>query len=154
MSADKINFLRTELLLLLEKVNADAKARWGKMDAQQMIEHLAYFFDMSAGKIQTTLVTPEEHLPKYRDFLYSDKEFRENTKAPESIIPVEPLPAQLPSLIDAMEKLKLSIDGFLEHFSMEPGAKTLHPVFGWLSFEDWLMLHYKHVNHHLRQFTA
>jgi len=29
---------------------------------------------------------------------------------------------------------------------------TLHPVFGELNFEEWILLHYKHVTHHLKQF--
>lgn len=154
MSADKINFLRSELIMLLEKLSSDDVGSWGKMNAQQMVEHLADFFDISAGKIKTKLYTPEEHLPKYLDFLRSDKEFRENTKAPVELIPEEPLPVKLPSMEAALERLKNSVQDFIDHFSNNPESKTLHPAFGWLNFDDWTILHYKHVNHHLKQFTS
>ena len=139
--------------MLLERVNSETRGKWGKMNGQQMVEHLADFFDISAGKIENTLVTPEEHLPKYMAFLHSEKEFRENTKAPGTLIPEEPLPVRLSSMKDAMVRLEKSISDFLDFFSNNPDAKTLHPVFGWLTFNDWLMMHYKHVNHHLRQFS-
>ena len=29
---------------------------------------------------------------------------------------------------------------------------VLHPVFGELNFEEWALLHYKHVTHPLRRF--
>ncbi|TXH28993.1 MAG: DUF1569 domain-containing protein, partial [Cyclobacteriaceae bacterium] len=33
-----------------------------------------------------------------------------------------------------------------------PAKKTTHPVFGALNFDEWILLHYKHVTHHSRQF--
>ena len=40
------------------------------------------------------------------------------------------------------------------YFKNNPAAKTSHPVFGDLDFEEWVLLHYKHVTHHLKQFGA
>jgi tRNA A58 N-methylase Trm61 len=47
------------------------------MNVQQMVEHVTDFFKVSFDHIKFDLVTPEEHLPKYKEFLMSDKEFRE-----------------------------------------------------------------------------
>jgi hypothetical protein len=148
----KLNFIQQEMFLLLNEMDADANGKWGKMNAQQMIEHLADFFDVSTEKIQFDLVTPEEHLPKYKDFLMSDKEFRENTKAPASVLGEEPLPLRYPSMDAAKEKLRESVSDFIGYFKNDPHKRTSHPVFGMLDFNEWLQLHSKHVRHHYRQF--
>jgi hypothetical protein len=38
MTEAKKIFLQNDLLRLINKLNGDEKARWGKMNAQQMIE--------------------------------------------------------------------------------------------------------------------
>lgn len=152
MQEEKLHFLREEMFLLLEKLTAENKQVWGKMNAQQMLEHLADFFNVSSGKINFDLVTPEEHLPKYREFLYSDKEFRENTKAPAAVLGEEPLPQRKPNIESAKDYLKKSVEDFINFFREDMEKKTIHPVFGSLNFEEWVLLHYKHVRHHLRQF--
>ena len=116
MDVQKLNFIREECVLLFKKVPADSIGKWGKMNAQQAVEHLAAFFNVSAGKIKFDLVTPVEHLPKYKEFLLSDKEFRENTKAPTSVIGEETLPLQYATMEAALEKLAESITAFENYF--------------------------------------
>ncbi len=149
---DKVAFLKGELQRLLTGLSKDAKGKWGVMNAQEMVEHLADFFDVSIGKIKFDVVTPEEHLPKYREFLYSDKLFRENTKAPSNILGENPHPLRQPSLEKAISYLQKSVSEFFNYFEQHPNGRTNHPVFGSLNFDEWVLLHYKHVNHHLRQF--
>lgn len=152
MDVQKLNFVTKESVLLFKNLSADSMGKWGKMNAQQTVEHLAAFFNVSAGKIKFDLVTPVEHLPKYKEFLLSDKEFRENTKAPTSVIGEEALPLLYANMEAALEKLTESIAAFENYFKDEPLKTSLHPVFGELNFEEWVLLHYKHVTHHLRQF--
>lgn len=150
MDQEKADFIREGFLSLLNGLSPDTRAVWGKMNPQQMVEHVTGFFLVSIDKLQFPLVTPEEHLPKFKEFLQSDKQFRENTKAP--VLPEEPLPVREPNLASAIQQLKATIDSFFAYFSDDPNKKTLHPVFGWLNFEEWILLHYKHVTHHTRQF--
>ena len=77
MHQDKLSFLSNLFVPLLNNLQADAVGKWGKMSGQQMVEHVAGFFRVSTGKIVFPLVTPVEHLPKFKEFLYSEKEFRE-----------------------------------------------------------------------------
>ncbi len=149
-ATEKYSFIREVLLPLLHSLPADRSARWGKMNAQQMVEHLSDFFRLSAAQIQMPLVTPEEQLPRYRAFLHSDKPFRENTKVP--VLPDEPLPVRHSSLPRALEELQESVQAFVTLFEQNPGFSSIHPVFGELNQADWIQLHYKHVTHHLRQF--
>ena len=150
MNQEKFNFISAEFIPLLNALPADAVGKWGKMNGQQMVEHVAGFFKVSTGKIKFPLVTPAEHLPKYKEFLNSDREFRENTKAP--VLPEEPLPVRFATMTESANELDKDIKEFVDLFSNNDQLKTMHPVFGELNFDEWVLLHYKHVTHHLKQF--
>ncbi len=144
-------FIRQTLFDLLGNLQPQRMNLWGKMNAQQMVEHLTLFFDVSSGKIVYPLLTDPENLPKFKAFLYSDKAFRENTKAPETLLPEEPMPVSTENLDTAINNLKKSVEAFF-YFMENAGKSTTHPGFGELNFEEWMLLHTKHVQHHLRQF--
>jgi len=150
MDQVKLNFIKTDFPLLAGSLSQAAIGKWGKMNSQQMLEHVADFYKISTGKIKMSLVSSPEHLEKLRVFLYSDKEFRENTKAP--MLPDEPFPVRNASMNEALTELNTAIDDFIQLFTNEKGLLTQHPVFGDLNFEEWVLLHYKHVVHHAKQF--
>lgn len=152
MDQDKLKFITEEYISLVKNLQPGAMGKWGKMNGQQMVEHVAAFFYVSSGKIKFDLVTPEEHLPKFKEFLLSDKQFRENTRAPLTVIGEETLPLRCATMEEAVENLSGSVADFEAYFKKDPCTKTMHPVFGELNFEEWILLHYKHVTHHLRQF--
>lgn len=150
MDQHKASYIRTSFPESISDVSADTEPLWGKMNVQQMVEHVTGFFKVSTDQIRFPTVTPEEHLPKYKEFLLSDKQFRENTKAP--VLPEEPLPIREPDLNTAKARLKEAIENFFTFYELHPDTKIAHPVFGPLNFEEWILLHYKHVTHHARQF--
>jgi len=146
----KKQFLENRLLSLVCKIDPSVSPKWGKMNAQQMVEHVSAFFKVSTDKLNFPLATPEELLPKYRAFLLSEKEFRENTKAP--MLPEEPLPQRYATMDEAILDLGKQVNDFFKFFKDDFEKKTLHPAFGELNFEEWIQLHHKHVKHHLKQF--
>ena len=150
MTPEKIFFLKEQFILLLQKLKGNEKGNWGKMNAQQMVEHVSGFFKVSTEKIHFPLTTPIEHLPKYKEFLLSEKEFHENTKAP--VLPEEPLPLRNSNMQLALDNLQKDVNDFFEYFADDPSKTTLHPAFGELNFDEWVQLHHKHVIHHLKQF--
>ena len=77
---DKLIFLKTELPKLLHTLNPDAKGNWGVMNGQQMVEHFAESVSFATGKNNQNLYTPPEHLPKYKEFVMSERHFKPNTK--------------------------------------------------------------------------
>jgi oxepin-CoA hydrolase/3-oxo-5,6-dehydrosuberyl-CoA semialdehyde dehydrogenase len=149
---DKLQFITQDFTRLIAATQPNTPPLWGKMNLQQMTEHVADFFKLSSGKLQMPIISTPEHLVKLKEFLYSDKPFRENTKPPGNILPEEPLPVRNPSIEIAISKLQHQIDAFVQYFQDNPEGKQSHPVFGELNFEEWVMLHYKHVTHHSRQF--
>ena len=152
MNSEKLQFLMVESLHVINNFTGENKNGWGVMNTQEMIEHLGDFYNVSAEKTKVKLYTPEEQLPLYKTFLLSDKLFRENTKAPVELIGEKPAPLKFSTLAEAKENLNNAVKDFVGYFKNNEAAKTLHPVFGHLNFDEWVLLHYKHVIHHLKQF--
>lgn len=150
MNFEKENFLRTKLVFLLQKLSTDTKPLWGKMNVRQMIEHFTDVTMVANGKLRLPIVTPADKLQKVRDFMMSDKPFKENTKSP--VLPEEPLPLKKHTKEAAIGKLQEEIIYFFEAFEKDPAMKTTHPVFGELDFEMNIQILHKHALHHLRQF--
>jgi len=150
MSLGKENFLRTKFISLLQRLEANTPARWGKMNLQQMIEHFTDVTMVASGKIKLPIATPADKLQKYREFMLSEKQFKENTKSP--VLPPEPLPLKKHTKEAAIGKLQEELIYFFEVFENEPAKKTVHPAFGELNFEENIQIMHKHAVHHLRQF--
>ena len=150
MNFEKENFLRTKFIGLLQKIPADKSPNWGKMNLQQMIEHFSDVVMVASGKIKLPIVTPPDKLGRFRDFMMSEKPFKENTKSP--VLGEEPVPLKKHTKEAAVGKLQEELIHFFEVFEKEPGLITTHPVFGELNFEENIQIMHKHALHHLRQF--
>src|ERR1043165_5072994 len=86
--AEKALFLRNEYIDLLSNLDADAPRKWGKMNVQQMIEHMSDYVRIASGKTPVSIITAEEHIPRMQAFLQSEKKMRENT--PNQLLPDGP----------------------------------------------------------------
>ena len=151
MLAQKENFLKNECVLLLKKLDSEAKGKWGKMDAQQMVEHVRDIFKLANGKIVLPLLnTDPEKLANARIFMMSDGLFKENTRVP--VMPEEPRPHKYASLAEAITKVETELKDVFTVYADDPSKKLMHPMFGELNYEEQITYLDKHVKHHLRQF--
>jgi hypothetical protein len=152
MNFEKENFLRTKLVPILQRVDPATPPRWGKMSVQQMVEHYAGDAVRNAsGRLKIeTLVTPPENLQRMREFMMSEKPFKENTKNP--LMGPDPQPTHFKTIQAAIGALQQEIIYFFEVFEKEPQLITRNPFFGDLNFDQNVQLLYKHALHHLRQF--
>lgn len=154
MTIERENFLRTKLVPCLQSIDPSTPARWGRMNFQQMIEHYAGDAVRNASgrlKIDTIMTAPEK-LASMREFMMSDKPFKENTKNP--LLGEEPSPLRFKTVQAAIGALKEELIYFFEAFEKNPQLLTRNPFFGDLNFEQNVQLLYKHALHHLRQFGA
>ncbi|XZF16644.1 hypothetical protein ACTHGU_10950 [Chitinophagaceae bacterium MMS25-I14] len=152
MEQHKIDFLKTGFTQQLSVMDATLPPLWGKMNFQQMVEHMSDYVRIGSGVTPVELVTPEEHLPKMQAFLLSDKPFRENT--PNPLLPDIPVPVKHGTVSAAIDELQQELDHLFEVFQQEPEKRVLNPFFGHLDYEMSVQLLYKHGKHHLRQFGA
>ena len=151
MSAEKTDFLKNRFIPLLKQIPSDTPPSWGKMTFQQMIEHFTDYTRIASGKIPfADIITPSEHLERSRNFLMSDKPFRENT--PNPLMPEVPAPVKNPSVELAIKELKKELDYFFDVFEKNKLQVTRNPFFGDLTYEQNIQLLHKHALHHLKQF--
>ena len=116
-----------------------------------MVEHMADFIKISSGKtVYTEFVTPIDKLPAYKNFIMTDKEFRENTVSP--ILPEAPLPVRNATIEEALDEVEHELHYFFQVFEKDKLLQTRNPIFGDLNYEENIELLYKHVIHHLKQF--
>lgn len=148
---EKAQFIREQFVPLLESIPADTKPLWGKMTAQQMIEHLSDYMRIHSGKAaHTEIVTPPAQLEWMRNFLETNKPFRENTKNP--LMSELPAPVRNVSKDVAVKELKEELKYFFAVFEKDKLQVTRNPFFGDLNYEQNIQLLYKHASHHLKQF--
>ncbi|HXL58940.1 MAG TPA: hypothetical protein VN958_21905 [Chitinophagaceae bacterium] len=150
MNNEKINFLKYQFIPLLQQLPADAKGRWGVMNAQQMVEHFSDTLQQANGKRALPLHTPKEHLPKFRQFMLNEKPFRENTKNP--LMGEQAPTLKNNSMQEAIDELQEELNYFFSIFETNPNLITLNAIFGDLDYEQNIQLLYKHAQHHLKQF--
>jgi hypothetical protein len=150
MNNEKLDFLKNTFIAELKKIAPDTPAVFGKMNLQQMVEHMSDSFQIANGKDKYPLMTPIDRLQSMKDFLMSEKDFRPNTK--NALLPDEPAPCRLASIELAFNELRREVDDFVTYFETKPGETTTNPFFGHLNYEEWVQILYKHALHHLRQF--
>ncbi len=143
-------FLRQVLPEALGTLDGDRPPRWGKMTAQQMVEHLEWAFALSDGRGSPECPISAAELDRRKAFLYN------NRPTPQGFMnPL--LTAGLPrlrhgGLEEARTALATEVDRFLAQSSAASAAMRTHPVFGPITLEEWGRSHYKHAWHHLLQF--
>lgn len=122
------------------------------MNVQQMIEHFAGDAVRNAsGRLKMDkIITPPDHLERLREFMMSDKPFKENTKNP--LLGEEPAPLHYKTVQAAIGALQEELIYFFEAYEKQPDLVIRNPFFGDLNFEQNVQLLYKHALHHLRQF--
>ncbi|MEX0966396.1 MAG: DUF1569 domain-containing protein [Bacteroidia bacterium] len=135
---------------LLEKLEKDTPARWGQMNAQQMLEHIILTVKIANGKLDPGLGISQEEAEKKKELLLSDRLFERNMHNP--LMPAKPRPAHYPSFEDARNKLLNELEDMKAFMREHSGAMPVHPLFGALTLEEWLLFHHNHIMHHFSQF--
>ena len=139
---------RTAILQRIGSVANASVPRWGRMDAKAMLAHLRLSALMALGELPVACknkrvfqVFPIKHL----------------------ILHVVPFPKGAPTAPEllvshagSVEAIRSELMSLVERIGAGPrdGNGPSHPLFGPLSFREWGLATYKHMDHHLRQFGA
>jgi hypothetical protein len=142
---------RDEVIARLRRVSATSERRWGQMTAAQMLCHLADSYRVALGEKKASSNNPgllQRTLVK-RIALY--------------------MPMHWPKGVPTMPEVKQGVGGtdpddfeadradLIELVIRFPANRqacenTPHPLFGKMSYNDWMRWGYLHADHHLRQF--
>ena len=132
----------------MAQLRADSERQWGKMNVAQMVAHCSGGMEwavgdkrpprMFVGRILGVIVKPMA--------LKDDEPMRRNSPTSKDLVVDDDRNLE-------MEQVRLR--GLVERFALAgPKGCTTHPhsFFGRLTPEEWAVLMYKHLDHHLRQF--
>jgi len=136
----------------LAQLDPSAKAKWGIMTPQHMIEHLAFTYKIANGTVQDfEVTTPEKIREKVHASLYDYTPFPKNSNFP--LLEKDTLaPLEHPDLATAIAVLKQEREAYLQYFKEHPEATLNNVVFGEMNRYEWYLLERKHLNHHFEQF--
>jgi Protein of unknown function (DUF1569) len=132
------------------RLRRDSERQWGKMNAAQALAHCAASMEMAIGdrlppqillgRIIGGIVKPM--------VLGNDEPMRRNSPT---------VPSLVVSDERELEAERTRLCGLVDRFvAAGPQGCTTHPhsFFGRLNPQEWAILMYKHLDHHLRQFGA
>jgi len=133
----------------LQKLEPQSERRWGKMTPAQMLAHCAVGMQWAVdevvpekGPLPTRLLGRLVKPMVFRN----DDPLRENSPTAKSLI-----------ISDERDfgKERQRLSGLIDKFAAGGAAgctKHPHTFFGKLTPQQWAILMYKHLDHHLRQF--
>lgn len=137
---------KNEIINRIDELHPDSKPMWGKMSVAQMLAHC----------VAPTRVALGETTPKRNIFgiLFGKT-------AKKKLVGKKPFPKNLPT--DPSFVIKHSPDFYEKQNELKDVIEKLynkdkntladkHPFFGKMTIDDWGVLSYKHLDHHLRQF--
>jgi len=142
--------IHVSMFQALEALSHSLKPGWGRMTAQQMVEHLLWAVEVSNGTVIVECKVNPRLVERFKTFLYDN-----TPTSHEFMNPV--LKNGLPQLrcrdvTQAVGMLRDQVDAFAAAPADGTGPLRVHPVFGPLGKEEWSRAHFKHFCHHLLQF--
>lgn len=137
-----------QVLARLERLDADAKPKWGRMTPRQMMGHLAQTLRYSMGEMgslpdRSTWLSRRIIAPI---LLNGWARFPKNVQLPGRKRGASTLPESTAAELGALTK------EYLERVQTGDVEPPSHPFFGPLDVDAWAKFHQRHFEHHLRQF--
>ncbi|MFO7744810.1 MAG: phenylacetic acid degradation bifunctional protein PaaZ [Psychroflexus sp.] len=136
----------------LKALSGESQPQWGMMTPQHMLEHLETSLRIATGEISNfEVATPEEHLEKVQETLYTYEKMPQGYKMP--LMKKDELEVLQHENLDKAKKALLeAYEDFVVFFREHPDTTTKNAVFGDLTAFEWKLLNRKHFNHHFEQF--
>ncbi len=136
-----------DLLVRVAKLSESSKPLWGKMNVSQMLLHCQKPMEVATGKLMLKrgLI----------GFLFGKMVKNNFLNKPEFKQNLPTVPEFKSATTPEFENERLMLMGFIKRFGDEGPAviaNKKHPFFGEMNDEEWGILNYKHLDHHLRQF--
>jgi hypothetical protein len=136
-----------ELIGRIDSLTPTAQARWGKMNAEQMVAHLTDALKLATGELTAKPKKMIFRYPPFRQF----------------VAYLMPIPKGAPTLPElrrresdagTLAQNRAELARVLRDIASRSAQKEWpeHPAFGNLGRRAWGVLGYRHADHHLRQF--
>ncbi len=142
---------RNALVARVVALRPDATRRWGKMTIQQMLWHVAEAYRVAFGDVtareQSSWIS--RHVIRLIAF-YAPFPWPKNGPT----LPPFDAVLQKPALDADFDKLRSVVVELIGRMAERNMEGAVHPFFGPLSHEEWEHWGWRHMDHHLRQFSG
>lgn len=136
-----------EVMDRIENLTEKSTGKWGKMNVAQMLNHCQNPLLVAMGR--KSLPEPNFFMKwiykSFKSAMYNDRPWKQNLSTPAEY--------KVESEKDFYKEkaaLKKILSDFYELRARDKWEP--HPSFGHFTHDQWGMLQYKHLDHHLRQF--
>jgi hypothetical protein len=133
------------------RLRPESERRWGKMPVALVLAHCTSGFQMAMGTINPKRASFPANLigRLIKPLIFGDdKPMRHNSPSSPELFMADPTECDFER---ERAQLMQSIDRFVTA-GAAGCTQHPHPFFGPLKPQQWAILMYKHVDHHLRQF--
>ena len=133
----------------LESLGPQSERRWGKMTAAQMLAHCSASMQWAVGEVvpeKGALLTRLMGRLVKPMILRNEGPLRKNSPTARSLVVADERD---------LDKERERLSGLIDKFAAGGAARCTqnpHSFFGKMTAEEWAILMYKHLDHHLRQF--
>ena len=133
----------------IDRLRADSKPRWGRLDAKTMMRHLRRALEISRGEVEITdrSVPGLRWIVRLLFFHVFTTWPPSRARLPEYWFPPTAKPFQVEKDLFLKE-----LGDFIDALEQSPGRRTVHTLLGPLTLRSWSRVHGVHFNHHFRQF--
>jgi hypothetical protein len=138
-----------QIKVRMGKLEPQSERRWGKMTAPQMLAHCSVSMQWAVGEVVPEKAALPARLLGWlvKPMVFRNEDpLRKNSPTTKSLIV-----ADKRDLGRERERLSELIDKFAAG-GAAGCTKNSHSFFGKMKPEEWAILMYKHLDHHLRQF--
>ena len=137
-----------DLIYRVLKLTSVATPKWGTMNVTEMLKHCNANNTLILNGLESTRKDSLKQNVIKLAFLYLPIKFPKNIKAPKTL--------RLITDKETPQNFEREKELFIELISRFPAhtfpAKMYHPSFGNLKPNEWGVLNWMHLDHHLRQF--
>jgi hypothetical protein len=135
----------------IQQLRPETERQWGSMAVAHTLAHCTSGVEMAMGVIRAKRAPFPATLlgPLIKPFVFrDDKPMRRNSPSSPELFSADPTQCEL-------QRERSRLIATIDSFSSQGAACCTnypHPFFGPLKPEQWAILMYKHIDHHLRQF--
>ncbi len=139
-----------EIIIRLLSLSLNSEKKWGKMNVAQMLVHCQKPLEVSDGKLIAKRNLFSKLFGSFfkKKFLIKGDNFSKNSPTAKEFI--------INSTFDFKQE-QTKLISMIENLGKKGESAIqleIHPFFGKMTKAEWGILFYKHLNHHLEQFSA
>jgi hypothetical protein len=138
--------VKQEIVDRINKLTPESQCRWGKMNVSQMLAHCqlpikaAYGTHKVKGSPLLRIIGP-----LFKSVLYNEKPYKRSLPTDKTYVVADE---------KDFEREKTQLLEIISQFNEGNISAMPHPVFGKLTKEQWSKATWKHLDHHLQQFSV